>query len=366
VSVGNRATNPKKEPFQKSLLVFEKGDERTTLVAQILHDKENKGKPIPIFDKKPGFDGVMHINTGFGRPLFAFQYENGKLTGKAVPLMVTKLPKGNVTASGCWWQPTDWWQLYNGALGFRLSSTYTYVCYTEHGPSDYYIPWNDFWCEGYCSGSGDGTISPSGLPEGTGLNYEVQKPQQHKIISNLESYLSCFDRNQPAKISIYVDQPVANSTEVIALSPDVGLTTGHTFVTITQGTITRSIGFYPNDMVKPGNASAIGVLVNDQEHEFDVAISFYVPPNLLSKILNHTSNFPNSYNLNTNKRTDFAMDVAAIAGYPLSGAYSTWPGGGGNNPAQLGQTIRSVPPRPGETIQTTTGVAPVNSGNCQQ
>ena len=181
-------------------------------------------------------------------------------------------------------------------------------------------------------------------------------------ILDINEYLECFQLNQNAVFVLYVDQPIANNN-----ATNNGTDPGHTFISIIQNNVRRVLGFYPNTGVYPGvTNTAVGVLVNNSNHEFDVSISYVINSTQLTNVINYIKNHANTqYNLNTYNCTDFGMGVTAASGLALPSAYGTWLGGGaGDNPGQLGQNIRNLPVCGGRLKNTTGGISPSNIGNC--
>ena len=191
----------------------------------------------------------------------------------------------------------------------------------------------------------------------------IDGPTLADIIANIADYLKCFSLNAAAKVTIYVDQPTVNSRSTwsgSATNPDVG----HTFVSVQQGGITRVFGFYPSDGVNPIFPSTTSVLVDDSGHHYDVAIEINVTAAQLASVINAATNFAGVYNLNSYNCTDFGINIAAAAGVSLPDSYGSWPRGGGSNPGDMGQDIRSMSAPSGSTKNTSGGTGPSNSGSC--
>jgi hypothetical protein len=202
-------------------------------------------------------------------------------------------------------------------------------------------------------------------------NVIIIRPNQTNEIKNINDYLKCFDPSQPAVLTMYVDQPTANSNSAWSGNPlsQEGPNVGHTFISIKQGNYRRLLGFYPKIAVNLDNPANPGVLQNNSIHEFDVSISLPINASGLSNLINYIKTKSTAiYNLNTYNCTDFGMGAAAAAGLSLPSAYGTWGftgigSGAGDNPGQLGQNIRNYPIKPNMVITTTTGTAPTNIGN---
>jgi len=109
---------------------------------------------------------------------------------------------------------------------------------------------------------------------------------------NPKKELKCFDKTKPAKITIYVKQPIPNSREITA---DIG----HTFIGIEQDGISRYFGFYPDSpgATLVGDKSQPAEIRDNSGSPFDVSISTTVTSAQLTKIINDINNFPEIYRL---------------------------------------------------------------------
>lgn len=183
-----------------------------------------------------------------------------------------------------------------------------------------------------------------------------------KIIANIQEYLKCFDSSKGGQLIIYVDQPKPNNSDAYTLEGDVG----HTFIAIQQGDIRRVIGYWPttsvNPVTSPTDKKAFG---NDENHYFDVSVSTTINASQLGSIIGYCkNNVPATYNLNTYNCTDFGLAIGRLGGLNFGDSSGTWPGGGGNNPGQLGQNIRNMTLPANSSRQTTGGNAGANKGIC--
>lgn len=171
----------------------------------------------------------------------------------------------------------------------------------------------------------------------------------------------CFDLNKPARITIYVEQPIKGSREITA---DIG----HTFVGIEQDGIKRYLGFYPDSryatLLKPQKSE----IHDNSGSEYHVSISTQVNPDQLKRIINDINNFPKTYDLNKYNCSDFGIQIGRKAGLNLPakiGTYSqlfyTFKG---RNPADLGEDIREMQDTNTITIDRQGGNAPQKSGGC--
>ena len=180
-------------------------------------------------------------------------------------------------------------------------------------------------------------------------------------IANINDYLECIDPMQGATVTIYIDQPVADSN-IVASGADKA---GHTFISISQNGNTSVFGFYPAGNATPFNPSGTSAMGDDSNHDYDVSISINVDSATLEAILNHSVNYPSSYDLNTYNRTDFVIEIGNILGMGLPDCYSSWGIGGGSNPAKLGQYIRYNFNSDGTyLVNTNGGTSPSNNKGC--
>jgi len=185
----------------------------------------------------------------------------------------------------------------------------------------------------------------------------VTPPNAADIVDMLE----CFDLNQDATVTIYVEQPLPGSpTTSYLLNP------GHTFVSIEQGTNIAVFGYYPEEGVNPltGDIEDSGIIADNAGHEYDVSISTSISADQLTDIIAYSIDAPETYNLNTYNCSDFGIEIGNISGLELPDADGTWINGGGSNPGVLGEYIRNLPNSLDYNTNTTSGVAPENNKDC--
>jgi hypothetical protein len=196
-------------------------------------------------------------------------------------------------------------------------------------------------------------------------NVILNAPPPGDIITDVNNYFKCFKLNESAKVTIYVDQPTANNRTTWSgsvISPNVG----HTFIGIQQGDIVRFFGYYPTDGVNPYTSpSDESSLIDDSDHPYDVKIEITVNSNQLSQVINLVKNRNPTYNLNSYNCTDFGISVASACGVTLPDSIGNWPGGGGSNPGDLGEDIRSLTSSTTTLVTKTSGTALSNTGTCQ-
>jgi uncharacterized membrane protein YgcG len=192
-------------------------------------------------------------------------------------------------------------------------------------------------------------------------------------ITNMAEYLKCFNPYLPATITIYADQPVTGSHQIISTSERVG----HAFISITQGTKVRTLGFYPQGSVgsiipntlslQPNDfLSTPGVFGNDQGHPYDVSLSLPLNPSGLASVINGITSIAENnpqYNIGSMNCTDLAIIIfnsQVIMDIPNSESPSVW---SGQTPGTLGEVIRylDLPPGIGGVRNVNGGNAPINN-----
>lgn len=191
------------------------------------------------------------------------------------------------------------------------------------------------------------------------LPYEVGGPANR--IPDRQAHLRCFNTSQGASLTIFVDQPVPGHDDASSGVSNVG----HAWISITQGGITRTFGYYPDGVAVPYSATNESILGNDSNHAFDVSVQIQLTAGELSQILNYALNMPETYNLNTMNCVNFVIESCGAAGIALPENTGTWPGGGGLNPGRFGQDMRNFDIRnKAETRDNDGGTATADSGNC--
>ena len=187
-------------------------------------------------------------------------------------------------------------------------------------------------------------------------------------ITDIQSYLDCFNSSSSGSLTVYVDQPDTGSRDtwkdndpsVFGVDPDVG----HTFISITQGDVTRVLGFYPDEGITPGiDPNSPSTLIDDSGHHFDVSITISINSTQMNSLIDFISSYESNYNLNSYNCTDFAIDAASQCGLQLPDTYGSWPFGGGSNPGDLGEDIRAMN---SSNVNKQGGVSETNEGNCEE
>lgn len=187
-------------------------------------------------------------------------------------------------------------------------------------------------------------------------NFEIDSGDPLYVYTDISKVLKIFNKSQPAVFTLYVDQPVPNTPEVID-----GNDPGHVFISIRQGNVIRVIGYHPYESVNIISTSTTGVWGNDSGHEYNVKIALTISPERLVKLINYINAFPTNYNLNSLNCTDFGIGASKAAGVPLPSAYSKWFTGGGDNPGKLGHILQHATMGPGISRTVGAGNAPINS-----
>ncbi|MFH7012711.1 hypothetical protein ACHRV5_12630 [Flavobacterium sp. FlaQc-52] len=255
----------------------------------------------------------------------------------------------------------------NKATSDEDGGTLSEVIVFNRYKKNHYFEIADFgWGDNLSGGNGGGEVTWEQDP-GAGDSGAIELANvviigPAKVITNIKEYLKCFDLSKGAELVIYVDQPIANSPDAYTMGGDVG----HTFVAIQQGNIRRVVGYWPatsvDPITSPTDTKAFG---NDENHYFDVSISTGINASQLANIINYATNTaPSTYNLNSYNCTDFGIAVGKLGGLNLNDSYGTWPGGGGSNPGQLGQNIRSMSTPANGTKQTAGANSASNKGTC--
>lgn len=185
------------------------------------------------------------------------------------------------------------------------------------------------------------------------------------IPANLEFALPCFDtennQNGYHDVTIYVKQPVPNSSQISAGLGDAG----HTFIELAQsvnGNVVRQfIGLYPaNSNVSPNNPIVDGIFIDDSEEEYDVSLRIELSPEQFNNIIDYLTSFGDineygdiininpQYDLNEFNCSDFGLNIMNFTDIQIPDSTGEWGGeygydlGQGTCPALLGQDIRNT------------------------
>jgi len=192
-------------------------------------------------------------------------------------------------------------------------------------------------------------------------------------INNMSDYLDCFDTSQSgqdAKITIYVDEPVDGSNELVGADG-----VGHAFVSIQQGNNIATFGFYPISSLLSLYVSVDGIMGDNSNTTYDVSITIDNVPTTeftngtfstpLQSIINHVIAFSNSnYDINGQNCTDLAIDIANMAGLPMPPCNANPIYFYGSTPGRAGEYIRNLTTLPtGVTKDLDGGISSDNNCN---
>ncbi len=157
-----------------------------------------------------------------------------------------------------------------------------------------------------------------------------------------------FDNKQKALaygIMIHIKQPQTGNRKSFTGINNVG----HMFISLIKfntdiSYTSRTFGFYPDKdyllSATPILPSSSSMFKDDIDKDWDETVGIFISQRKFKKILRMIRNYgKRKYNLNKNNCTDFGLCIAAIAGIKIWNTGGTWPLGGGNNPANAGQSI---------------------------
>lgn len=165
---------------------------------------------------------------------------------------------------------------------------------------------------------------------------------------NIDTVLNAFCDDKKAHtyaIAIHIKQPKTGKKKIISHFTDVG----HMFITLIKYNedetfVSKTFGLYP----KPGflfNATPLfpktePLFKNDALHDWDEMLGKFVSAETFIKVLAYIDQTSNeNYDLNNNNCSDFALNIASIAGISISNTKANWILGKGNSPAYTGQSI---------------------------
>ncbi|HWK02183.1 MAG TPA: hypothetical protein VNS58_01040 [Puia sp.] len=315
------------------------------------------------------FSGIVYVEDWVGNALAKYLYEQGGAIRKAVPgsvaaavpppaavsasvspAAVSVAPSNVVTIEVCY-QITGYnYSTASPDEGFAWSEAP--VCRPSMVPVDddpVAVDYGD--AVGGASGGG-GTASSS-----SAASFSIAIG--HNLIANIADYFKCFI-NTPFstyQVMVCVDQPKPGTRDAWTFSAsdgsvDIGGKTnpfdvGHTFLVFTETTggnvITRNVGFYPTTLVQPLSPIAKGALNDDEMHAYNISGSFTVSSTLFFNMLtNVEQNSKNTYDLDNNNCTTFAINALAAGHIYLPSTIGSWLFGMGNDPGDLGEDIRAT------------------------
>lgn len=176
-----------------------------------------------------------------------------------------------------------------------------------------------------------GSAPPNGMGgnEEWGTNTSVFTSLDGSTISNVNDYFKCLDPYSSATITVYVDQPTANTDNLWHNTGNSIASVGDVFIEIQQGSYTRVFGFYPSTPVNENSTqSATGVLLDKSNKSYDVALTFGVSNTQFSKILDFVKHslsvFPN-YHFFYNNNVDYAVNILLLGELPIKRPTAYWP-----------------------------------------
>ena len=319
------------------------------------------------------FSGLIHLLDENNEMIYAKKLDRGEIIDHMLFYDIKKKGSDKARFPGeCYtlttYYYTDWYIFVNGYYSYS-DSDLRYIT-TEQFCNFSFYP------ELYTSGGGGAGSYQSSTGGNTYLDcvgtvhpciyelddaetpFEVGGPDAR--ITNMNQFLNCFNTNQGATLTIYIDQPKNGSGATNYLGE-----VGHAFIGISQNGTRKHFGFYPSNAVVPGmldrTSSAMG---KDNNHEFDVSLTMEISANELYRILYQSKNPVGIYDLNTYNCTDWVIDISEIVGLDLPEANGTWPYGGGSNPGMMGQAIGNMTLPTGVTRNTNGGDSRANRDGC--
>ncbi|MDE1190913.1 MAG: hypothetical protein PW786_02050 [Arachidicoccus sp.] len=177
----------------------------------------------------------------------------------------------------------------------------------------------------------------------------LSKKSKSNVV-NASDILQPFEDGKVSRaygIIVHVKQPVRGKRKKIRLfHGDVG----HTFISLIKynadgSNVIRTFGFYPRKSFPlvatpliPGTAADFK---NDAAHDWDEAVGKFISKEQFDLIIDLTKKFTKErYHLSKNNCTDFGLNIASIAGIYIKNTKGKWLLGSGNDPADMGQSIR--------------------------
>lgn len=176
-------------------------------------------------------------------------------------------------------------------------------------------------------------------------------------VEDVKKELECFDKTEPAKLTIYVEQAIENSRDVTARL-------GHTFIGIEQNETSRNLGFYPESNLAAFK-NVKSEIHDNSNSPYHVSISIDIISSQLESIIDYIEDYPKTYNLNVYNCSDFGIKIAGKGGLSLPETIGKY---GflfeGRNPSDLGEDIRELDLPTGVTRNLIGGNAPTRSSDC--
>jgi hypothetical protein len=332
--------------------------------------------PDSVQAKNAGYSGIVKVEDWVGNFINEYKYEGNKIkklennvsTGKT---STNSVNPSKVAVNMFMAIETDYYMV-----------TYTYVV-TDPGGGMYsyeYLGSSYSFIDdgggGGGGGLGGGDYGSIGGGGGGGPTSKVSASNALTVetgndpITNVKDYIKCFNGalNATYTVTLCVAQPILGERDSYS-SGISGVNVGHTFLTFQQNAggvfTTRSMGFYPNGIVTPGEPRAFGSLNNDQGHIYNVSLTYTTTGTQFMNILNAFSSGNSvNYDLNTNNCTTWALSALASGGISISTKQGSWPFGGGDDPGDLGEDIRNMQVSSNAQKNLSSTDAPANNGTC--
>lgn len=232
--------------------------------------------------------------------------------------------------------------------GYYWSELITCATYIPEPPSSVLAPSGYDYSGGVSTAAG--TVSAY-------RNFVV--PGSGKPITDVKSYLACFgivsSSSYQYQVELCVIQPLPGTRLPWILTDPASndgnpFDVGHTYLVLTQktpsGTITRNIGFYPEEQAKPTSPKSPGIMSNDENRYYNIKLTISMSASQFNSILDYiqrTSQPMAQYDLNYYNCTTFAIYAVNSAGFQIPATRGSWYNGGGCNPGDLGEDIRKFP-----------------------
>jgi hypothetical protein len=333
--------------------------------------------PDSVQAKNSGYSGIIKVEDWGGNFRNEYKYEGNKIkklindvsAGKTSTNSVN--PHSSVTVNTMMAVQTDYYMvtftyvegdMADGVYSYEyLGSSYSFYDDGGGGGGGSAIGGSDY---GSIGGGGGGPSSKV-----SALN-SLTVETGNDPITNVKDYIKCFNGslNATYTVTLCVAQPILGERDSYS-SAMSGVNVGHTFLTFQQNeggvVTTRSMGFYPNGIVTPGEPRAFGSLNNDQGHIYNVSLTYTTTGTQFMNILNSFSNGNTvNYDLNTNNCTTWALSALSAGGINVNTTPGSWPFGGGDDPGDLGEDIRNMPVGSNTQKNVSSTDAPANTGTC--
>ncbi len=325
------------------------------------------------------FTGIISIDSWAGTPLKRFKFSQDGTTEKyALPAIQLnslgdrKANERNIITI-CYESSG-----YNYAVG---DPSHGYFWTSALGCQSYFlVDPNNSWGDHNLPAVDYGITGAGGTPTGMGATKPFSVIGAPDPVINVGQYMKCFT-NSPGYGNVYtvtlcVQQPIPGSRETWGMTGDGSsasgspVAVGHAFLILSQtnavGSTVRNVGFYPEVSVTPISPRSHGQINNDAYHNYNISVSVTMDNSQFFKVVNYLNLWTESsttYDLNTNNCTTFALNALANAGINIPRTTGTWLNGGGLNPGDLGEDIRTMQLSSNMTRTTLTGTH-ANMGIC--